>query len=32
MGARLAIALDNNWLGAAFGCVVAVWLFAMAIL
>jgi hypothetical protein len=30
--ASVAMALDNNWLGAAFGCVVAVWLFAMAIL
>jgi hypothetical protein len=30
--ASVAMALDNNWSGAAFGCVTAVCLFAMAIL
>jgi hypothetical protein len=29
--ASVAMVLDNNWLGAAFGCVLAVWLFAMVI-
>jgi hypothetical protein len=30
--ASVAMALDNNWSEAAFGCVAAVWLFAMAII
>jgi type IV secretory pathway TrbD component len=29
--ASVVMAMDNNWSGAAFGVVTAVWLFAMAI-
>jgi len=30
--ASVAMAMDNNWSGAAFGCVTAGYLFVMAIL